>query len=128
MNQKSASFSIHPHADYISIDFAGYLEYGLIEDIKKELQSHELHTRLGYIIDMKNVKNIDSTGFGMIVNFAKNISLTSDKISIIVTDDFIRSLFTISQCDKLFPIVDNDTDALQAIKSNIHTELTIDEY
>ncbi|MEC1179755.1 STAS domain-containing protein [Metasolibacillus meyeri] len=128
MEQKTATIQIAKKPNYISIAFTGSLEYGLIEEIKKQLQSQSFQTELGFILDMSRVKNIDSTGFGMIVNFAKKASTQSKKIVIIVVDPFVRKLFTISQCDKIFPIVENETAALQVIQGNGHTELSINEY
>ena len=98
------------------------------QDIKKELQAHNLETEHGYLIDMQHVTNIDSTGFGMIVNFAKKVSVKRKQIVILVVDDFIRNLFAISQCDKVFPIVKTVEEAKQMIKGSWSSELSINEY
>lgn len=128
MNQKKIAMDIGTKADYILIAFTGDLEYGLIEDIKKDLQSLNLETKHGYIIDMQKVTNIDSTGFGMIVNFAKKVSLKEKKIAIIVVDDFIRNLFAISQVDKVFPITNSEEQARKMIKEDWLGELSLNEY
>ncbi|KYG91281.1 STAS domain-containing protein [Metasolibacillus sp. FSL H7-0170] len=128
MEQKAATMQITSKPHYISIAFSGSLEYGLIEDIKKQLQSQSFQTELGFILNMSHVKNIDSTGFGMIVNFAKKVSIQNQKIVIIVVDSFVRKLFAISQCDKIFPIVDNEDAALKVIQGSSDTELSINEY
>ncbi|KOS62857.1 STAS domain-containing protein [Lysinibacillus agricola] len=128
MNQKKIAMNIDTKADYILIAFTGDLEYGMIEEIKKELQSLNLETKHGYIIDMQKVSNIDSTGFGMIVNFAKKVSVKEKKIAIIVVDDFIRNLFAISQVDKVFPITKSEEQAKQIIKEGWLGELSLSEY
>jgi len=128
MNQKKIAMDVGTKADYILIAFTGDLEYGLIEDIKKDLQSLNLETKHGYIIDMQKVTNIDSTGFGMIVNFAKKISIKEKKIAIIVVDDFIRNLFAISQVDKVFPITNSEEQARKMIKEDWLGELSLNEY
>ncbi|MFF2176756.1 STAS domain-containing protein [Lysinibacillus sp. NPDC058147] len=128
MNQKKIAMDIDTKADYILIAFTGDLEYGMIEEIKKELQSLSLETKHGYIIDMQKVTNIDSTGFGMIVNFAKKVSVKEKKIAIIVVDDFIRNLFAISQVDKVFPITKSEEKARQIIKEGWLGELSLSEY
>ena len=118
MDHKEVEIKIETKADYISIEFTGDLEYGIIEKAKKELQAQNFETEHGYIIDMQRVTNIDSTGFGMIVNFAKKVSVKGKKIVIIVVDSFIRNLFSISQCDKVFPIVTNEEEARKVIKGD----------
>lgn len=130
MGQKKIALKIDKKPEYISIAFTGNLEYGSIEDIKKELQAQHLETKHGYIIDMQKVTHIDSTGFGMIINFAKKVSVTEKKIAIIVVDDFIRNLFTISQCDKVFPILKNEEEAIQVIKgkANWSGDLSLTDY
>lgn len=128
MNQKKIAMDVGTKADYILIAFTGDLEYGLIEDIKKDLQSLNLETKHGYIIDMQKVTNIDSTGFGMIVNFAKKVSLKEKKIAIIVVDDFIRNLFAISQVDKVFPITNSEEQARKMIKEDWLGELSLNDY
>lgn len=128
MNQKKIAMDVGTKADYILIAFTGDLEYGLIEDIKKDLQSLNLETKHGYIIDMQKVTNIDSTGFGMIVNFAKKVSVKDKKIAIIVVDDFIRNLFAISQVDKVFPITNSEEQARKMIKEDWLGELSLNEY
>lgn len=128
MDHKKITVKIDTKADYISIAFTGDLEYGIIEDVKKELQGLSFETEHGYIIDMQKVTNVDSTGFGMIVNFAKKVSVKGKKIVIIVVDDFIRNLFAISQCDKVFPIVTKEEDARLLIKGEWSGELSLSEY
>jgi len=128
MNQKKIAMNIDTKADYIVIAFTGDLEYGMIEEIKSDLQTLSLDTKHGYIIDMQKVTNIDSTGFGMIVNFAKKVSVKDKKIAIIVVDDFIRNLFAISQVDKVFPIAESEEQARKIIKEDWLGELSLNEY
>lgn len=128
MNQKKIAMNIDTKADYIVIAFTGDLEYGMIEEIKSELQTLSLDIKHGYIIDMQKVTNIDSTGFGMIVNFAKKVSVKDKKIAIIVVDDFIRNLFAISQVDKVFPIAESEEQARKIIKEDWLGELSLNEY
>ncbi|MFB7155543.1 MULTISPECIES: STAS domain-containing protein [unclassified Lysinibacillus] len=128
MNQKKIAMDIDTRADYILIAFTGDLEYGMIEELKKELQSLSLETKHGYIIDMQKVTNIDSTGFGMIVNFAKKVAVKEKKIAIIVVDNFIRNLFAISQVDKVFPLTESEEQARQIMKEGWLGELSLSEY
>lgn len=128
MEQKTASVQITEKQAHTAVEFSGHLQYGLIEDMKKQLQSAKFKSGSHFVLDMSKVKNIDSTGFGMIVNFAKKVSSATQKIVIIVVDDFVRKLFAISQCDKIFPIVRSEQEAIAVIKQAVETELSIDEY
>lgn len=128
MAHKDSMVRFETKKEHVLITFSGNLEYGIIEDIKKELQAHSFETEHGYIIDMQQVNNVDSTGFGMIVNFAKKVSVNGKQIAIIVVDHFVRSLFAISQCDKIFPIVQSEEEAQQLIKEHWVGELSLSEY
>lgn len=128
MNAKNVGITITEKKEYQIISLTGSLEYGIIETAKAKLQNLSLQTGQGYIIDLQNVDNIDSTGFGMIVNFAKKVTVQGKKMVIIVVDDFIRNLFAISQCDKVFPIVKSEEEARNIINGEWKGELSINEY
>lgn len=128
MNENNAFIHVDTREDEIIITFEGRLEYGLIENVKKELQSINLETGHGFILNMEKVTYIDSTGFGMIVNFAKRVSSRDKKIAIIVKDEFVKKLFSISQVDKVFPIVDSLADALNVLKGDWQGEISLSEY
>ncbi|MDV6378198.1 STAS domain-containing protein [Sporosarcina sp. GW1-11] len=128
MEQKTAALQVLEKDTYVALEFSGYLQYTLIEEMKKRLHSTPFKEGRSFILDMSKVQNIDSTGFGMIVNFAKKVSLKNEKIAIIIVDDFVRKLFSISQCDKIFPIVNNEEAALQIIQQPVETELSINDY
>lgn len=128
MNAKNATINITEKKDYHIISLTGSLEYGIIETAKAKLQNLVLQTGQGYVIDLQKVENIDSTGFGMIVNFAKKVAVQGKKIVIIVVDDFVRNLFAISQCDKVFPIVKSEEEAKNIMNGEWKGELSINEY
>lgn len=125
---KIATMKMQMKQDYLLISFAGNLEYGKIEEMKKELIAHMFDVDANYVIDMQHVANIDSTGFGMIVNFAKKVSIRNKKIVIIVADEFIRKLFAISQCDKIFPIVKNEASAHDVLENGWQSEISLSVY
>ena len=128
MDAKNVAMSITEKQEYHIISLTGSLEYGVIETAKSKLQNLSLQTGQGYLIDLQKVTNIDSTGFGMIVNFAKKVAVQGKKIVIIVVDEFVRNLFAISQCDKVFPIVKSEEEARNIMKVEWKGELSINEY
>ncbi|ARK25380.1 anti-anti-sigma factor [Sporosarcina sp. P37] len=128
MEQKTAALQVTEKDSYVILGFSGHLQYGSMEELKKRLQSILQKEDSSFILDMSKVQNIDSTGFGLIVNFAKKVSLKKEKIVIIIVDDFVRKLFSISQCDRIFPIVDSEAAAFKMLQHHVETELTVDEY
>ncbi|OCS93059.1 STAS domain-containing protein [Caryophanon latum] len=128
MNYVEASVAVHAKTQYTVIEFSGHLEYGKIEDIKRILQETAFQHERNYIIDMQKVTNVDSTGFGMIVNFAKKVSMRGQQIAIIVVDEFVRNLFAISQCDKIFPLVKSEAEGAQIMIDGWQSEISLSEY
>lgn len=128
MSKRMATVRMQNKQGYLYIMFTGDLAYGKIEEIKKELHAHMFDVDADYVIDMQQVTNVDSTGFGMIVNFAKKVSVRGKKIVIIVADEFVRSLFAISQCDKVFPIVKDEEQAHEILKNGWQAEIALNDY
>lgn len=75
MKYVEANVAVHEKESYTVIEFSGHLEYGKIEELKKKIQEKASNSESDYIIDMQKVTKVDSTGFGMIVNFAKKVSM-----------------------------------------------------
>lgn len=119
------SVIIEQFGNYLKISFKGNLVYGQTEAVKKVI-SEKLEKKDGYIIDTTNVTDIDSTGFGVLVNTAKK--LKSKKIAIVVNDELIRELFEIAKFSMLFPIVETIDEAKTILSEDIESQLTIDEY
>lgn len=129
MKYVEANVAVHQKVNYMTIEFSGHLEYGKIEGIKKRLQEEGVfQAETNYVIDMQKVTNVDSTGFGTIVNFAKKVSMRKQQISIVVVDPFIRNLFAISQCDKIFPVVTSETEAVKVMEEGWQSEISLNEY
>lgn len=82
----------------------------------------------GYIVDMTQITQIDSTGFGVLINFAKRVNLNNNRIVIILRNNFIKELFKIAKLDKLFPIVDHQEEAVKLLKEGFKTEMIISDY
>lgn len=73
-----------------------------------------------FILDLSNVTQIDSTGFGFILNIVKQLKSKKDMI-IYLKDEFILELFTITKIDKLVPIVSTLEVAVREINQMNHS-------
>jgi anti-sigma B factor antagonist len=82
---------------YLKLDILGSLLYQSVTEVKKEI-SEALEDAEGYLLDLTALKQIDSTGFGVIVNLAKRLK-TGSVMIIIIKDEYIRDLFRITKLD-----------------------------
>jgi len=99
---------------YLKLDILGSLLYQSVTEAKKEI-SEALEDAEGYLLDLTALKQIDSTGFGVIVNLAKRLK-TGSVMIIIIKDEYIRDLFRITKLDRLFSIVESVEEALKMLK------------
>ena len=92
----------------------GELIYQTVNQAKQILNSL-LESTKGYILNLEQVKKIDSTGFGFILNMIKKIPQDS-KLVIVVSDPFIKDLFNITKIDKLVELVPSISEAMDKVK------------
>ncbi|WP_176720489.1 STAS domain-containing protein [Desulfuribacillus stibiiarsenatis] len=109
------------------VHIKGKLNYGTTQTVKDSM-AKLFTTADGYIIDLSNVENIDSTGFGVLINFAKRIAEIERKMAIVVTNDFIYDLFKISKFDLVFPLVKSKADGIKILKEGFERPLPLKEY
>lgn len=110
------------------ISIKGKLTYGTTQHTKDTIKSIFDSTAEGFIVDLSDVSNIDSTGFGVLINFAKKIAEIDRRMAIIVTNAFIFDLFKISKFHLVFPIVRTKEEAVKVLKEAQELPLSLREY
>lgn len=103
--------------DIQKLQFIGKLVYGQTHYVKEELKK-QFNEVAGYILDMTKLEMIDSTGFGVIINLAKQLREIDAKMVIVVNDAIIKEYFHMAKFHMLFPIVENEAKAFEVIKDN----------
>lgn len=113
---------------YKKILFKGKLIYTTIQFAKKRIDEL-LEEADGYIIDLYNIEQIDSTGFGFLINVGKRLNAIEKDMVILVKDAIIRELFEISKLDQVFSIVENTQESINILKEKSkHSTIKIEEY
>ncbi|OEF96261.1 STAS domain-containing protein [Desulfuribacillus alkaliarsenatis] len=110
------------------VSIKGKLTYGTTQEAKVRLKNLFDNSADGYIIDMADVEYIDSTGFGLLINFAKQIASIDRKMALIVTNDFIYDLFKISKFHLVFPVVKTKEEGFKVLKEQIDLPLPLRDY
>lgn len=99
------------------ISLNGSIVYEHVQDYKKIVKD-SIKDAEGYILDLRMVTKMDSTGLGLLVNIAKYFIQNHNKMVILNNDDLINELFKISKLDKLFEICDTKSESIKSIKDN----------
>ncbi|KNY28805.1 STAS domain-containing protein [Pseudobacteroides cellulosolvens] len=101
------------HGNNLTICFSGYLVYQN-SGLAKEKLNENYKDSDGYILDFSKVTRIDSTGFGLILNFMSKKPKNSPVVAV-VCDEFIMELFKITKIDRLVPLCSSIDEALKLI-------------
>jgi len=96
------------------IVLSGRLTYDLIEDFKREMKEI-IGEAAGYVIDLKDVEQIDSTGLGLLINIAKHFIFNKNKMVILNQDEVINELFEISKLNRIFNICPTMNEAIKVV-------------
>ncbi|MBN2794379.1 MAG: STAS domain-containing protein [Clostridia bacterium] len=107
----------YSHENIQVIQFLERLTYDAIPFYKEEFFS-AIVPAFGYVLDLRKVSWIDSTGIGLLVSGLKRIVNEEQPVSVIVTSELIRKLLHISKLDELFYVTDDLDDALRYVKKN----------
>lgn len=112
------------------IMFSGELVYGQTEKIREEIFSLLVDCD-GYILDLQNVKTIDSTGFGILVSIAKKLkNQNRNRMVVVINKPSILQLFKITKLTLIFPVVETKEEAVKLLSEGLSSppELLIDDY
>lgn len=113
--------------DVQKVSFTGKLVYGQTHYAKDELKRNVKKAN-GYILDMTKLDMIDSTGFGVIINLAKQVREYNAKLVIIVNNAAIKEYFHMAKFHLLFPIVESEGAAFEIMKDNRNFEGLASDY
>lgn len=107
------------------ISIKGKLLFGHTNTVKNRLKELVDQSE-GFIIDLAELQFIDSTGFGVLINFAKLVGI--QKIAIVIQDEMIRELFLISKLNLLFPLTTSVDEAIAILKNGYTAPIRLEEY
>ena len=116
------------YRDYTRIRLSGRLVYENTQAAKEGLKVFFAEDCKGFVLNLAAVAKIDSTGFGVLINFAKEASRAKAKVALVVPPGFMRELFTISKFHCIFPIVGSDEEAVAVLESGYQPQMPLGEY
>ena len=81
-----------------------------------------------YMVDVDMVERIDSTGFGVLINFARLINKQGGKIGFVVGSPFLRELFLMARFDKVFPVAETLNEATNLLLGDFAAQIILEQY
>lgn len=119
------NISQHELKEFTKLSFSGMLVYEHTK-LANELLMNVPKGKEGYLIELTNLEKIDSTGFGVLINFASD--LKDKKFAIIVNNDVIERLLKIAKFDMVFSIVKNEQEGITVLENDQAQSLNINDY
>ncbi len=90
------------------VNLYGEVDIYNADSLKNELQSLIAQKSANIVLDCTNLKYIDSTGLGVLVNALKKVEETGNSIRITNLKPYIAKIFTLTGLDKIFVIEVNE--------------------
>lgn len=98
---KFIDINVNKSKDAVKIAIAGEIDLSTIDHIKPVLEDLKMENK-DIIVDMDEVKFIDSTGLGVFVKMYKDQKSIDKIITVINTRDSVRKIFKITCMEEMF--------------------------
>lgn len=104
-----------PVPNGVILDMTGDLTYANREYFKAAVEAVRQRGCRHLILNMAEVRFVDSSGLGLLALVSQNFKLTQGKVSMLQPQSYVREIMTLANIPKLIPVYDNEQDALTGI-------------
>ncbi|HRI38745.1 MAG TPA: STAS domain-containing protein, partial [Nitrospira sp.] len=95
-------------------ELAGDLTYANREQFKTAVEAIRQKGCRHLILNMAEVRFVDSSGLGLLALVSQNFKLSQGKVSMLKPQSYVREIMSLANIQKLIPVYDNEQDALAA--------------
>ncbi len=96
------------------IRMEGRFDSAISEHFKQSIKSLCDNGQINYVIDMKDVNYIDSSGLGGIVASLRQIRQMNGELKVSCLNEQVRSIFQLTRCHRLIEIYDDTKTAVSS--------------
>jgi len=101
-----------PHG--IILDVVGDLTYANRAVFKAAAEKAKQAGCRHLIVNLEQVRFVDSSGLGLLVLVSQNFKLLQAKVSMLKPQSYVREIMTLANIPKMIPIYESEEDALIA--------------
>ena len=101
-----------PVSNGVILDITGDLTYANRELFKTAVDQVRQNGCRHLILNMADVRFVDSSGLGLLALVSQNFKLTQGKVSMLKPQSYVREIMTLANIPKLIPVYDNEQDAV----------------
>jgi anti-anti-sigma factor len=96
----------------VILEMTGDLTYANREQFKTAVEIIRQKGCRHLILNMAEVRFVDSSGLGLLALIAQNFKLSQGKVSMLKPQSYVREIMSLVNIQKLIPVYDNEQDAL----------------
>ena len=96
----------------IILDVVGDLTYANRTVFKAAVEKAKQAGCRHLIVNLEQVRFVDSAGLGLLVRVSQNFKLQQAQISILKPQSYVREIMSLANIPKMIPIYENENDAL----------------
>lgn len=101
-----------PVPNGVVLEMTGDLTYANRERFKTAVETVQKKGCRHLILNMAEVRFVDSSGLGLLALVSQNFKLNQGKVSMLKPQSYVREIMSLANIPKLIPIFDNEQDAL----------------
>lgn len=96
----------------IILEMTGDLTYANREHFKIAVESVRQRGVRHLVLDMSNVRFLDSSGLGLLALVAQQFKLTQGRLSLLKPQAYVREIMALANIPSLIPMYENEQDAI----------------
>ncbi|MDH4152840.1 MAG: STAS domain-containing protein [Nitrospira sp.] len=96
----------------VILELVGDLTYANREQFKTAVEAIRQKGCRHLILNMAEVRFVDSSGLGLLALISQNFKLSQGKVSMLKPQSYVREIMSLANIQKLIPVYDNEQDAL----------------
>jgi anti-anti-sigma factor len=100
--------------DAIVLDLNGDLSYSNRAALKTAVEQVKNRGCRHLIVNMEQVRFVDSSGLGLLVLMSQGFKLQHDQFSLLRPQSYVREIMSLANIPKMIPIYETEEDALTA--------------
>lgn len=101
-----------PVPNGVMLELMGDLTYANRDQFKTAVESIRQKGCRHLILNMAEVRFVDSSGLGLLALVSQNFKLSQGKVSMVKPQSYVREIMSLANIQKLIPVYESEQDAL----------------
>lgn len=100
----------------VVLELIGDLTYANREHFKAAVEAIRQKGCRHLILDMAEVRFVDSSGLGLLALISQNFKLSQGKVTMLKPQSYVREIMSLANIQKLITVYDNEQDAIEGYR------------